>query len=477
ETAAGSLGVHYWGQAMGEDLSIVIPADGALMTLRPEGFSKGGTPLYALAKGTTFKPEPGVSGEGMLMVGRDGRSYLNQRPLCAVDAAGSLLWTYPNDYPSVHGSHHAPAPRPGLLIGPSSFYGTALINSEVGEVVYLNGNLGQNFIFTEDGLWVQSLFNDCRGWFDVPAQATPGMPCDAMTAGGESFGGWFCKTEDGTYHVIGGGTAAVVYGLSGLDSLKRFSATVAVSKADLAAADELRIRRAARVAVAKVCTVAATATPPALDGDLAGWKMDQGAVEIAGGAGVVGSAKALHDRDHLYLAWQVKDGTPLKNAGQDERLLFITGDAVDVMLRVGDATDDKPAAGDLRLLLALKAGKPIAVLYQPVAPGAPAGEAADLSSPWRSLHFDRVRTVDIPVAMKPIDGGYAVTAALPLKLLGVDSLKGKTLRGDFGILLSDSAGQECTSRNYWSNKAANNTNDVPDEAQLSPSLWSELRCE
>lgn len=47
----------------------------------------------------------------------------------------------------------------------------------------------------------------------------------------------------------------------------------------------------------------------------------------------------------------------------------------------------------------------------------------------------------------------------------------------FGILLSDSAGQVCTSRNYWSNKAASNTNDVPDEAKLEPSLWSELRCE
>jgi len=413
----------------------------------------------------------------MLFVGRDGRRYLNQSPLTAVDPAGKVLWTYPSDYVSVHGSHKAPAPRPGLLIGPSSFYGAATVSAEVGEVFYLNGNLGQNFLFTEDGLWIQSLWNDCRGWYDVPATAAIGMPCDAMTAGGESFGGWFCRTGDGKYHVIGGGTSATLFDLSGLDSLRRFATAVEVGKADLAAADELRVRRAARSLRAKAATIAVAAAPPALDGELAGWKMDQGAVEIAGGAGVVGTAKALHDAKHLYLAWQVKDPSPLKNAGQDERLMFITGDGVDLMLRTTAAKDDKPVAGDLRLVLTMKGGKPLAVLYQPVLPGAAQDEAAELSSPVRSVRFDRAKAIDIPVAMRPIPGGYAVTAALPLALIGVDSLKGKVLRADFGILLSDSAGQECTSRNYWSNKAANNTNDVPDEAMLQPALWGEVRCE
>ena len=477
ETVAGHLGGYYWGQAMGEDLRVVIPGDDVLWTMKTTGFTAGGTPLYSLANATKVKPASGISGEGMLLVGRDGRSYLNQTPLTAVDATGAVLWTYPNDYVSVHGSHRAPAPRPGLLIGPSSFYGAAVVSKEVGEVVYLNGNLGQNFLFTEDGLWVQSLWNDCRGWYDVPAQATVGMPCDAMTAGGESFGGWFCRTEDGKYHVIGGGTAAITYGLSGLDSLTRFSTTVQVSNADLIAADELRVRRAARTLQAKVCTVQAVAAPPVLDGDLSTWHLDQGGVEIAGGAGVVGTAKAMYDAKNLYVAWKVSDGTPLKNGGQDEHLMFKTGDCVDLMLRTSAATDDRPVAGDFRLLLTMKGGKPLAVLYQPVAAGATRAEAAELSSPVRNVHFDRIKSVDIPLTMKLAPGGYVVTAALPLSLIGVDSLKGRALRGDFGILLSDATGQACTSRNYWSNKAANNTNDVPDEAMLQPSLWSALRCE
>ena len=70
-----------------------------------------------------------------------------------------------------------------------------------------------------------------------------------------------------------------------------------------------------------------------------------------------------------------------------------------------------------------------------------------------------------------------MTAAVPLRLLGLEALKGKTLRGDFGILASDSAGRECTARHYWANPATNNTNDVPDEAMLVPALWGQIRFE
>ena len=62
----------------------------------------------------------------------------------------------------VHGSHTAKAAAPGYLIGPSSILGTAVLPG-VGEIWDLNGNLGQNYLFTRDGLWVQSLFKDVRG--------------------------------------------------------------------------------------------------------------------------------------------------------------------------------------------------------------------------------------------------------------------------------------------------------------------------
>jgi hypothetical protein len=488
ETASKRLGAYYWGQMMADDLTVTVPARGGeILVFRPQGFTAEGVPLYSFREAASISPKCGVRGEGMLAAGRGGRLYLNQRPLTAVDAAGEVLWTYPNHYVSVHGSHRAPAASPGLLIGPSSFYGTAHVNDEIGEVFYLNGNLGQNFIFTEDGLWVQSLYNDCRGWFDVPAKAIGGMSCDAMTAGGESFGGGFCKSDDGRFYTVGGGTAAVVMEITGFESLRRFGLEVRLTERDVAEAQELKVKLAARKMAAKVYTVRRAAAPMPTSGELAPWKMDTDSLEIQAGRRKVGRIKAAYDLTNLYLAYEVNDPSPLRNSGQDEKLMFITGDCVDLMLRTDfsakgatGAKGAKPVEGDLRLLMTVRGGKPLAVVYRPVVPGTKKADRVAFSSPWRTAWMDRVEVVEFPLTIKKAGRGYAVTAAVPLELLGLGSLAGKTpvtLRGDFGILGSDSAGRECTSRNYWSNKTTNNTNDVPDEAMVTPALWGELRFE
>ena len=266
--------------------------------------------------------------------------------------------------------------------------------------------------------------------------------------------------------------------VKGLDSLKRFSLKTSVTPKELEAAQALMIRRAAQRLAPKVYTARAVAQPPSTDGNVEPWELTKDSLEIDRGNEKIGVVKMAYDATHLYLAYLVRDGSPLKNAGQNEQLMFITGDCVDLMLRTDPTTkDEQPVRGDLRLLFTVKDGKPLAVIYQPVAPGAPASHAAELSSPWRRVHFDRIQAVELPLTLKPVPGGYAVTTAVPLKLLGVDSLKGKVLRGDFGVLLSDAGGQECTSRNYWCNKFTNNANDIPDEAMLTPSLWGELRFE
>lgn len=473
------FGRYYWGQLIGEDLTVAIPCgEREVMIFRPEGFTPRGVPRYSFDSAQRLRLGIGLGGEGMLAVGRDGRLYLNQTPLTAVDRSGKVLWTYPNDYVSVHGSHRAPAASGGLLIGPSSFYGTAFVNDEIGEVFYLNGNLGQNFIFTEDGLWVQSLYNDCRGWFDVPAKAVPGMSCDSMTAGGESFGGSFCRADDGKFYTVGGGTAAVVMEITGLETLKRFHTKAVVTERDIAAAQDIKLRRAAAKLAPKVYRIRRTVGRPSLDGDLSGWDMGSDSIEIRTGQSRVAVVKAMFDDENLYLAYDVADSSPLANTGQDERLMFITGDCVDLMLRTDPAEkSSQPVAGDLRLLMTVREGLPLAVLYRPVVPGTPQDRRVAFSSPWRTVWMDKVEVVKFPLALKKKPGGYAVTAAVPLALLGVKKLDGLVLRGDFGVLGSDSAGRECTSRNYWSNKATNNTNDVPDEAALTPALWGELRFE
>ena len=83
----------------------------------------------------------------------------------------------------------------------------------------------------------------------------------------------------------------------------------------------------------------------------------------------------------------------------------------------------------------------IAVIYEQVKAGAKKEEQAKMSLPSRDIAFDRVMRIQVPVQMKKINGDYGVTVTLPFTELGLGNAAGKTLRGDFGIQLTDSTYQ------------------------------------
>src|SRR5262249_32254789 len=159
----------YWGQLPDVEGTIcyMIDKTQALAKFLIKGLTACGAPIYDVSAPQVVKVEGTDlgkgNGEGMLVGGSDGRVCSNQDPLRAVDKNGRVLGTYPNRHNSVHGSHSAKSARPGYLIGPSSILGTATFGGELGEVFDLNGNLGENYLFTHDGLFIQSLFKDVRG--------------------------------------------------------------------------------------------------------------------------------------------------------------------------------------------------------------------------------------------------------------------------------------------------------------------------
>ena len=106
-----------------------------------------------------------------------GHLLVNASPMRAFDADGRLLWTLPNPWIGVHGSHNAPLPEIGVMQGALYFLGTAPLDSR-GEVTVLNGNHGRFFVMTTDGLYLDEMFKDVR----VTQQA------DAYLIGGECFG-------------------------------------------------------------------------------------------------------------------------------------------------------------------------------------------------------------------------------------------------------------------------------------------------
>ncbi len=479
---------YYWG-ALPDDagtVAMMVRKKPVLFRFPIASVTPAGAPIYDVAKPEIVRADRdllgGGNGEGMVAGGGSGRFYLNQDPLVAVEKDGHVVDGYPNKFISVHGSHRASAARPGYLIGPSQIFGTADLGPEIGEVFYLGGNLGEDYLFTNDILYVQTLFKDTRGLFQMPSQAAKGMSMDETTAGGESFGGNFLRTADGKCYVVRGGTDARVMEITGLDSIRRLQGKFVYGKNQYLAAQKQFQQKAVEASVEKVYRAAKATAPIEIDGKPDEWP------ELADAAQAVqeiqdddvkpfGRVQVRYDADNLYVAWRVLTGRPqMRNGGQDYRLLFKTGDAVDFML--GPEPQAPHGEGNLRLLVSQMGGKPVAILNVKNDPGAAKGAGFEFASPWRSIAFDRVAQVpEARAAVGKIAGGYFVEAAVPWSVLGVTPRSGLKLRWDVGVLFGDDGGTQTVARHYWSNKATNLVNDVPGEADLAPQIWGVLELE
>ena len=193
------------------------------------------------------------------------------------------------------------------------------------------------------------------------------------------------------------------------------------------------------------------------------------------GQPVTAEFRATYDMDNLHVSYNVKDPTPWKNGGNECRLLFKTGDCVDFQLSPSGNKAAKAVAGDLRIVMANFQGKPAAVLMKPVAPGAPAGDKFNFTSPVMTVTFDQVKLLaDVTPNVAVRGDGYTVTAALPWALLGVQPKPEIKLRGDAGFILSDPTGTINAARVYWSNKNTGLVMDQPGEAIINPQAFGEF---
>ena len=118
-------------------------------------------------------------------------------------------------------------------------------------------------------------------------------------------------------------------------------------------------------------------------------------------------------------------------------------------------------------------GQTVAVLYEPVVPGI--DEGVGFASPWRSVNIDRVtEPAGVKLRATPIEGGYAIDAAVPWEVLGIVPRRGMKIRGDCGVLFGNDAGEITTLRSYWCNQNTSIVSDVPSEVSLEPRQWGTL---
>ncbi len=479
-----------WGGRIGPDL--VFFTDG-IVRHRPLRFTDDGAPVYG-PKGMEKLPldERGdlvpVPDEHLLLClsfkGYGGRTT----GMLGVDArTGKLLWSYPNLYPGVHGSHRAPMPSPGLLIGPLKIAGVVDMGKPVGRVFMMRGNLGQDFFMTTDGLFVGALFQDGR----LPGETLPTeeatllkTPMEGFSNGSEPFNGWFGKQSDGVIRTTTGFArqACMILQVHGLDSVRRFDGpSVTLDQATIVRADRENQARAAAAAKPKSWTVAKLARPFKPDCKLDDWRGIRAVRVERAGSPERAQVRLAWDAARLYAFFEVTDPSPWRNAGKDLTRAFKAGDAVDLQLNVEPKAKRKGRSllpSDVRILVAEVAGKPTAVLMRPVEPGAPATARVVYWSPVGTRVFDRVEVLaGAQVAVKRGDGRYTVEVALPLEAIGLTPKAGLTIRGDVGFISSDAQGTINVARTYWANPHTSLVSDLPSEAWLTPEHWGELAFE
>lgn len=400
---------------------------------------------------------------------------------------GQPRWSYPSVWPGLHASHEAAVPdRPGMVVGHTRLLG-GWIQGHAGPMFCINGNMGNMYLFTADGLFVSELFHDIRlrpNW--AAPVAIRNLDVTDVSLHDENFWPSMTQTADGRVFLVDGGRTSLVR-VDGLDSLRRLpEQSITVTAADLDRARDWFARSERQRQQERgsgTLTVPRLASPRQIDGQLSDWPAatDWAYIDRRGTKANFNSDSRPYEvsaavavtATHLQAAWRTTEKDLLKNSGETPNALFKHGGCLDLMLATdAAAAEDRnsPAPGDQRLLITRVQGQTRALLYRARVPGTQ--EPVAFSSPWRTITIDAVEDVSDKIALAD-DGQGNYEIGVPLSVLHWPPQAGATYRADLGVLRGTDG--QTTQRVYWSNKATAITADVPSEAELTPRLWGKWR--
>lgn len=438
-------------------------------------WTDAGAPVYAwkartrVARSRHLGLAAWVSAEQHLLAYGDFSAAADgeREPLVMYRPNGTIAWTYPSPYSGVHGSHRAPPPRRGLLAGPLGVIGSARVPG-LGEMFALHTNLGQAVLFTADGLYIDSLFQDVRsphaGW---PAFPKRGQSVQAMSNGGEWFGGQMFQTPPGDVYVVGGRTSADIARITGLDQARRLGPV------------PVRVGGAAAPAQREPAQVRPHVQVQALDRPrgasavpmLAEFSWDP-AHRAAWHFGDKRAAQASwsYDATHLYLAFRdVEDETPFENASEDPALLHTAGDALIFELAPPRDEVQQAAASALRLVIAPYRGEPVVVLAHAAQSEGKSGRRID--TPAALARLAQTRVLDTAqVRIRRSADRYDLVVAVPQESLGLQVEAGR-YRGDFGVVYGAAESGRVSLRMHWANQNTGLISDVALQDRLEPQRW------
>jgi hypothetical protein len=478
------------------DLAVVIAQFGEQNARLAATFDAAGLPRYDLAQPERLGPAggPPPSSGGNQALTEPGGWTINANapePFSPYGLGGTFRgeprWCYPSVWPGLHASHEAAVPdRPGLVVGHTRLLG-GWVHGRAGPMFCINGNMGNMYLLTADGLFVSTLFHDIRlrpNW--AAPVATRNMDVTEVSLHDENFWPSITQTADGRVFLVDGGRTSLVR-VDGLDTLARLPETpLTIRPEDLQAARawfaKAEVQRQQQRG-SGLLRVPLRRTAPRVDGRIEDWPAttDWAFIDRRGTRAnfdsdarpyEVSAAVAVTDT-HLFAVWRSTEKNLLSNSGETPNALFKHGGCLDLMLATDPAAPPDragPVPGDQRLLITRVKDQTRAVLYRARVPGTP--EPVAFSSPWRSIPIDVVEEVS-PHLTFATDHAGNYEISIPLAVLRWRPKPGETYRADLGVLRG--ANGQTTQRVYWTNKATAITADVPSEAELTPRLWGKWK--
>jgi len=440
--------------------------------VKPVGFRDGGKPVYTPEGINRITDEFELNGSSAQLPEKNlVIAFIKQNEKNWVAGFnrdnGEIYWKHLSPYHQVHGSHNAPMPKPGLLIGCLKITGVAE-NCGDSDVFMVRGNLGEDYFLTTDGMYIDRLTRDGRlpgVGFPDDIESLKKLSFSQIAGRGEHFSGVFAKHSDGIVRCSGGmpaNEAGNIIRIEGLESVRHITPTViTISEKDIVMAEE---DNQARALLAKEELEPLRIIPYTED-----WEQAKPVRIDRKGQSVSGDFRAMYDEEKLYLRWDVT-GIRWVNGGNNWRILFKTGDCLDFQCSPSANRERGVGDGDLRLLVAPFEGSSAVVMMKQRDSGADKNDSFTYSSPVMDAVFDSVRKLENVNPEVSIDAdSVTVQVAVPWIELGMTAVSsGMELTGDVGIIVADSDGKVNTARIYRSNPCTNLVNDQPGEAVIQP---------
>ncbi len=398
---------------------------------------------------------------------RGQRAQGSGHRIVAFGADGAKRWEYHNVHCAFAWTSSPYAP--GFIVG------AVHLGRGIGErLLSVTGYYGQYFLLDKrDGLFVDALGEDQRSPYTL----------DHRMVLTENFNGTLYEHANGKTYFAGGDADARVWELTGLDTLTRFDRRLEVSAAEAEQAMD-NARRAVEAqarGVGRKFARLVRLRDAAADGRYGEW-IDVARQPIFEGDTRAAAAQLGYDDSHLWIRFSVRDDSPLTNAASDYRLLFKTGDALDIALTTDlrrrslqSQNRQRMEVGDLRIVVSRHPeGHMLATVMRPKTPGANKPSRFVYRSPvWQEIMDEVVAADHLPMHVEADSEGYVVEIGVPWEVVGATPASGRVLHGDVGVIFGNRGGTRNAVRYMWSDDSPEISvnNDLPSEARLHPNDW------